>query len=445
MNEQRFETGPTPRVVVETCDGALSINSWKESAVRAQGVQFSGDAPERDRIILSSADDLALTVPEKANLIVTHVRGALAIKHVDGIINIGTAEDNVTLNNSGSVKIEQINGSLRGENVDGPLNVTAVERNITLRNVNDTAVHQADGAISIHYANGAVTLTGVQGQIELHTINGDVTVGRGEAASLSNLGGRNQVSGIAGRLRLVGGLANGEHSFQAAGDIYVAWPVDAPLTLVAEAIVIDNQLLLANAARTKLEEGQTQLTGHIEQGKPFVSLKTTANIGLKALRPGETVTLSAADFDFSPPPPTLADVVGTAVATTFPDATPVQVQQITVAIESHLAQAKPITPPIPSSGQIAAARAQRKVEKSLQKAEDSIAQAQTKLTRPPASPPPKAAKPETVEPEPVVPETAQPATTALTAPSQTQILQLLKDDLITVEQANLLLDNLRDA
>ena len=437
MNEQHFETGKAPHVVVDECGGTLVIGSWKGTAVLAQGSDFTANTPNPDQLELASRDDLTLTVPEKASITVKNCAGALTIKHVDGFVNIDTAVKPIILNDVGSAKIKSA-GQLKAENIDGPLNVGQVQT-VKLRNVTDIVVEEVAKDASIQFATGAVKLGKVGGRVTLHTINGPVTIRQSREAQLGNLGGLNQVGGIDADLQLVGGLANGEHSFQTKGNIFVAWPIDAPLTLVAEAAVIDNQLPLANAATTKLDDGRTQLTGHIERGKPFMSLKTTGNIGLKPLRPGESVTLVAADFDFSIPPLTLADVVETAVTTTFPNATPDQIEQITDVIEKHQTDTKkPITTPSLSASQIAAAKAQQKVEKSLQKAEDSITEAQAKLNQPvPQS--------ETVESKTVPKPTSETTLATAVTPSQTQILKLLKDGAITIEQANLLLDNLRNA
>ncbi|MEJ2750008.1 MAG: hypothetical protein P8183_19190 [Anaerolineae bacterium] len=367
MDEQRFETGKAPHVVVGECGGALVIGSWKGTAVLAQGAEFIADTPNPDQLELSSSSDLTLSVPEKASLTIKSCTGPLTAKHVDGFVNVDTAQA-ITLNDVGSVKIGTT-GKLKAENVDGPINV-GMAQTVKLRNVADVVIEEAADDVAIHFATGAVEVVKTGDRVTLHTINGPVTIRQCREAQLGNLGGVNQVSGVNGTLWLVGGLANGQHRFQAKGDIFVAWPVDAPLTLVAEAAIIDNQLPLANATTTQLDDGRSQLTGHIEQGKPFVSLKTSGNIGLKPLRPGEAATLSAADFDFSPPPPTLADVVAAVVTANFPAATSVQIHQIAAAIEAHLTEAEQnITPPLPSAGQIAATKAQQKVEKSLQKAE----------------------------------------------------------------------------
>lgn len=437
INEQRFETGKSPHVVVSECGGTLVVGSWKGTAVLAQSQELTADTPGPDQLHLSSSGDLTLTVPEKASLTIESGNGPLTIKHVDGFVNIGTAVQSVTLNDVGSTKIGTV-GKLKAENVNGPLNVGTAQT-VKLRNMADVVVDKAADDVAIHFATGAVKIGKVDDRVTLHTINGPVTIQQCHEAQLGNLGGVNQVNGVSSTLWLVGGLANGEHRFQTEGDILVAWPVDAPLTLLAEAAVIDNQLPLANATTTKLDNGRTRLTGHVEQGKPFVSLKTTGNIGLKPLRPGETAALSAADFDFSPPPPTLDEIVATAVTATFPDASPSQIEQIADVIETYQAQMEnPITTPSPSTGQIAADKAQQKVEKSLQKAKDSISEAQTKLSQPP----PHSA----TNSEPTAPSETQPevATAVPTPPSQIQILQLLKDGLLTIEQANLLLDNLRE-
>ncbi len=435
MSEQRFETGKAPHVVVNECGGALVIGSWKGTAVLAQSPELTADTPGPDQLHLASSGDLTLTVPEKASLTIKSCTGPLTIKHVDGFVNVGTAVQSVTLNDVGSAKIGTV-GKLKAENINGPLNVGTAQT-VKLRNMADVVIDEAADDVAIHFATGAVKIGKVDDRVTLHTINGPVTIQQCHEAQLGNLGSVNQVNGVSSTLWLVGGLANGEHRFQTEGDILVTWPVDAPLTLVAEAAVIDNQLSLTNAATAKLENGRTQLTGHIEQGKPFVSLKTTGNIGLKPLRPGETAGLSVADFDFSPPPPTLDEIVATAVSTTFPAATPAQIEQIADVIEAYQAE-NPITAPSPSAGQIAAAKAQQKVEKSLQKAADSITGAKTKLTQ---SPPSQTQEPAKPEPELELETTSDTAVT----PSQTQILKLLKDGAITIEQANLLLDNLRDA
>ena len=421
MREERFETGKAPHVVVSECGGALAVGSWQGTAVLAQGSDFSGEVTAVTQLTLTSAADLTLTVPEKASLTVKGCNGPLTIKHVDGIIGLGAVGGAVTLNDVGSVKIKVVGGDFHGKNINGPLALDYASGRVTLRNVADVTLRKTVGAVDIRFANGAVQIVDTRDNVTLHTISGEVEIDRawGKEVTLSNLGGVNDVSGVRGSLRLTGGLVNGEHRFEAEGDILVAWPVDAPITLVAEAALIDNQLPLSGAAETKLANGRFRLAGHIERGKPFVSLKTTARIGLKPLRPGMT-DLSAADFDFTPPPPTLDEVVETAVTDAIPTATP---------------------------GQIAAAKAQQKAEKSLEKAKESITAAQTRLTQPAQ---PKAAKPKS-EPETeskkkkaTKPEKETKSGTAVT-PSQTQILKLLKDGQITIEQANLLLDNLRDA
>ncbi|MCP4423916.1 MAG: hypothetical protein GY803_05435 [Chloroflexi bacterium] len=451
MNEQRFETGKAPQVTVTECAGALTVGSWKGTAVLASGSDFNGSVEGVDKITLSSVGDLTLTVPEKASLHVEQAQGALTVKHVDGAVFVGTAVGAVTLHDVGSVKIEAANGRLQAENINDSLTLIEARQDVSLRNVVDVGIRKAAASVSIHYANGAVLLEQIGGAVTLHTISGDIILRGASEANLSNLGGKNEVDGIKGVLRLAGGLVNGEHHFQADGDIYVGWPPDGPMTLVAKAALIDNQLPLSDATEMT-EADQMTLTGHIENGKPFVSLKTPTHIGLKSLRHGEKAEMMAADFDFTPPPPTLADIVGTAVRQQWPDAAQEQINPIIAAIHTHLAEPPVPTPPSPpSEGKIAAEMAQRKVEKSLQQAKDAMAQAEARLTEtevkaagaPEATPEAiTAVAPKSATDENAPDEDTPDEDTAAT-PSQTQILKLLKDGLITVEQANTLLNQLK--
>ena len=64
MNDQRFETGKSPHVVVSECTGALVIGSWRESAVLAHGAQLAVDTPGPGQLTFSS-DDAVMTAIER--------------------------------------------------------------------------------------------------------------------------------------------------------------------------------------------------------------------------------------------------------------------------------------------------------------------------------------------------------------------------------------------
>ena len=97
MNEQRFETGEAPHVVVDECGGTLVIGSWKDTAVLAQSTNFTANTPNPDQLELVSEGDLTLTVPEKASITVKSCAGAVTIKHVDGFVTVDTAVQAINL------------------------------------------------------------------------------------------------------------------------------------------------------------------------------------------------------------------------------------------------------------------------------------------------------------------------------------------------------------
>jgi hypothetical protein len=313
MMEKRFETGKAPRIEITKCDGDLAISGWTASAVVAKGNRFTGAMEVIDEVMLVGEESLELTVPSAAELMLGEVTGSLTIKHIEGHIHIDLGQGQINLNDVGRVKIDSALGEFNGENLDGPVIIVKAMRDVQLRNVGDLSVYRAHGDVTVHYATGKVDLEEVSGSVSAHTVSGDLTVAKSQGdANLSNLGGRNNLSEIDGKILLVGGLASGQHGFAAGGNIIVRWPVamssspapaPAPLSLLATAALIRHDLQLENETKTT-EQGQTILTGQIDEGKTFLTLKTPANIGIKAIAGTGIYVFDVNDFDFdfeSPP------------------------------------------------------------------------------------------------------------------------------------------------
>jgi len=121
----------------------------------------------------------------------------------------------------------------------------------------------------------------VNGRVALNSINGDIALVQASGdSSIENVGGLNVVE-TAGRLRLRGTFAHGEQRFTSTGDMVLDWPdaLLSPVTVLATAVSIQNDLPLTNAEETAVD-GLTQLSGHIEHGKPFLILKTNGRLHL---------------------------------------------------------------------------------------------------------------------------------------------------------------------
>lgn len=313
MNEQRIETNESPHIMISECTGQVVVKSWRQTAVSIQGTSFT--AEKNSSIHIGSQDDLFLAVPEQASVSLGVVGGDVVLKHFQGGVTGDDLQGNVTLNNLNAVQIDKVGQALTAENLNGALNVKHVDGAVSLQRVSDVVLGSVTGSGVIEYANGSVELHRMEGNLSLKSINGDVMVANALAdVVLQNMGGNNTLPAVNGDIWLVGGLRAGEQLFVSERAIYVYWPEDAPLHLFANAPQIDNFVLLEN--KNMNEEGdQLILTGHIEEGKTSLTLKSAQRIAMKS--PGNTIPQFSPDEFVVPAEPTneLAQTVQTAVHT----------------------------------------------------------------------------------------------------------------------------------
>lgn len=390
MNEQRIETNESPHIMISECSGQVVVKSWRETAVSIQGPSFTVE--QNGSIRISSQDDLFLAVPAQTSISLGKIAGDVTLKHLEGGITGDDLQRNVTLNNVDAVQIDRVGQVLTGENLNGTLNVRHVDGSVSLQRVGEVKLGSVLGGAKIGYANGPVELIRVAGELALKSINGDVMVGNAEMdVVLQNMGGNNSLPSVMGDIWLVGGLRAGEQLFVAERTIYVYWPDDAPLHLFANAPEIDNWVSLSN--QNESHEGeQLILTGHIEEGKTSLTLKSAQRIALKPLG-SEEPRFSPEEF-----------VVPVAVV----DALTLTVQTAVHTVLTESAEWEGLEERLVTA--VVAALATEVAE------------------------PVEASVAELVEAEPV--EVSNPE-------NQTHILQLVRDGLISIEQADLLLGALK--
>lgn len=388
MREERFETGEQPHLIVTACGGKLVAQSWRETAVSLQGHHFTASR-EQEQITISSEGDLYLAVPPNARLTLGQMGGDLTIKHISGGCVIDVAVGAITLRNVEGVTIGRADHDVQGENLDGLLIIGEVVGQVTLRRVNAVQLEHALADVTIHFARGHVHLGQMAGLVELRTITGDVHIRQAQGeVRLANLGGQAEAS-AAGPIWLAGSLRQGSHALTSQSDIYVYWPESAPLDLVAYGKVIEHNLPL-ELARQTTENELTHLTGRLEEGGSHLRLKATGRVALKPFTKAEP-GFTPEEFSFAPPPEEteLARQVRTAVQTTLADlAISLPATAVTQLVNAVLAV-------LPPKGE------------EVDREKTAVA-------------PPPPANPE----------------------DQSHILQLLKDDQLSVAQAQLLLEAL---
>ena len=386
MKEQRWETNDAPQVVVTTCSGKLVVGSWRETAVSAQSDALTIEQTAPNTVQMTAVGDLYLAVPQNASLTLGTLGGSLTIKHISGGITVDDVAGRVTLRNVDAITISHAAQAVQGDNINGLLVVEEAGGAVDLRSVNGVQINHALADVTLQFVTGHVTLGQVAGKLDVRTVNGDVAVEQvlGDVV-LANLGGQTRLS-AAQSVWLAGGLASGAHRL-AAANVYVYWPPDAPLNLTARGVLVAHDLPLENETTT-LENGQTVLTGHIEDGKVDLFVQAAQRAALKALT-NDPPQFTESDFQFAPP------------------STGEDQADLVTAVRAVFAELAAELPPT-TLAQLAAVRLEERVI--------------TAVTAAPSTPP--------AEPQ------ASPSTVT---DEQRHILQLLKDGLLSVAQAQLLL------
>ncbi|HEX6386188.1 MAG TPA: DUF4097 family beta strand repeat-containing protein [Anaerolineae bacterium] len=420
MGQERFSTGKTPQVSIAECQGNLVIRGWSESDVLVKGDNY--EANESDTgLSVNSRSDLKLMVPAETDLSVASVDGDLVVKHVEGDISLINAARDVVLNGLTNVKINTIDGDLSAKNIDGVLSVDIVAGDAALRNVGDITLGSIQGDAALRNVNGAVQLEQVQGDLALRTVNGDVSVMQGQRdAALRNLGGQTMLKNIQGDIRIYGGLAAGEHTFNAEGDIVLRWPANAPLELVATAPKIVNRLQF-----DQVVEADNTLTGRISDGQTSVSLAAGGRIELKETHivdshwENELFDEADFDFDFGVDIAGLGERIGKEVNQ--------HIARVTSDIETRFGPdfTQRLSEKIARKAERAAERAERAAERARQRAERNMRRRGRWSSPPPAPPQPSKKK-------------------KATSAEQLKILRMVEKGIITPDEANTLLEALEE-
>lgn len=293
--KERYETSKAPYILVDDVAGSLLVKVWEESAVVVKGDHTATETEKG--LTLNSDGSVVVRVPAASTLTVERVAGSLQARGLDGGVEIHQVMGDVALRTLGSdLRVDAVHGDLAARNVEGDVTVRQIMGDGALRNVRTVDVGVVHGDLALRNVEGDVSVAEVHGDVALRTVNGDVTIQLGRRdVNLNNLGGLALVETVEGDVRLRGGLAPGKHALNARGDIVVRWPAGAPLTFTASAPQVLNRLALDEEVQE--EDG---LHGRIGEGETVLMLAAQKRIILKELDEvdweGEWVDEAAADW-----------------------------------------------------------------------------------------------------------------------------------------------------
>jgi DUF4097 and DUF4098 domain-containing protein YvlB len=282
MAKDRFETGKAPSINVAECRGELVIRGWTDTEVLVRGEEFKVNEGEAG-LIIESNSRLSLMVPAATSLSLSRVEGDLVVKNVSGKIVLNEVAGDAIFLGTADVKLDTIRGDLSAKRISGSVSAGTIHGDGLIRTAEDLNVGTIHGDLSARYLNGVAQLGEVMGDLHLRNVAGDVTVKKVHRdANLLDLGGANIFSDVRGDIRLNGRLGQGKHSFTAAGDIVMGWPVDAPINLEASGSSISNKLSF-----DEVDETNGNLTGRIGDDSTVVSLSAKGRIILKDIQVAE--------------------------------------------------------------------------------------------------------------------------------------------------------------
>jgi hypothetical protein len=408
-NKNVIQTEENPHIVINECAGSLSVKGWSKLEVSAQGSEVNVNET-KEGIVINSRSTLALNIPTDASLEIRHCRGNLSLKNVHGSLEIGEVNGSTSIKNGGGLSISgSVNGSLSVRNIDGDIQANRVMGSFSVRNIHDLNVSYVAGDLSARNIEGLLNAQRILGDGSFRNVEGDVTVNQvGGDLSLRGINGLIRAENVGGDASLQGGLAAGKHAISAGGDIRLKWTGENGLTLAIDANEVINKLPIE---LTKNENGE--YSGVIGSGEAFLNLEAGGDVTLTSTSEKEGFDMR--DFDFN-----------------FDVDLDMDIDQFQEQIQHHMDHFTDLSQKFQHQfGPEFSERVSRQAERAVERAMRKLEKTQERMARRYGSPPP-----------PRPPRSPGPPEPQASSEEQVKILKMLENGVISVDEANTLLDAL---
>ncbi|MFN8619465.1 MAG: DUF4097 family beta strand repeat-containing protein [Chloroflexota bacterium] len=206
---QSFQVGASPRVIVESFNGRISVVSGSDGTVEAR-VNKRGSGTSSD----TAKDDLANVIVDFDQV---GDRITITARRADPgrILGNSGADVDVTVPAASSVELRTQNGRVEAANVEGKILVRTSNGPITTRGGKD---------LDLDTTNGQIAVNNPSGRLSLRTSNGGIDILAAKEVSVVAETSNDPIT-------FSGTLAPGPHSFTTRnGDIDLTLPGDAAFT-----------------------------------------------------------------------------------------------------------------------------------------------------------------------------------------------------------------------
>ena len=203
-----ISAGKTPTILVDAIDGDRSVVGWDGELLIKGDEQVYRVEEKGNDILLSADSDLSLRVPKGASFQIKKVSGDASMRGINGEIQLGEIEGDLSIRGAGSVSVDLIHAdfSLRGS-------------------TGDLFVKNAHGDVSIRDVEGSINLESVADDLAVRGVQGNVKVNVGEDVIV-----------------YIDPKSDGSYSVVAGDDILLVLPADANATLSIQGDEIDIDL-----------------------------------------------------------------------------------------------------------------------------------------------------------------------------------------------------------
>ena len=235
-----ISAGRTPKLVIETIGGNLSLVGWEGEDILLKGnddeLQFNQNG---EMLNITCQDDLSLRVPKASSIFIRKVAGDASIRGVMGGIELLEIEGDLSIRDVDSVAIGTVHSDFSLRGAKGHLSVKSAHSDVSIRDV-----------------DGNVVLESVADDLALRDVRGNISANVAEDVVI-----------------YLNPQAGNVCSVNAGDDILLVMPPksNATLTLTADEIDIEWKGI-AN------DEDATTRVVTIGDGSSIVTLKAGGNI-----------------------------------------------------------------------------------------------------------------------------------------------------------------------
>ena len=167
---QKYELGPTPRVVI-SCDGMLDVRGNSRDDVRLESdvSQLSANVNTAESLIEAQArGNCTLRMPQDGELMVGTARGNLRVRDLASVVRADTVYGAASVRGVKGARLGKVHGEGRIRDVEGTVQIEQANGSLTIQTV--------VGTVRVNVVNGDLLLRDISGSIRVEKVNGSLAV-----------------------------------------------------------------------------------------------------------------------------------------------------------------------------------------------------------------------------------------------------------------------------